>query len=31
MATTRMGVDERKYLKRGLRLTDDFELLCITV
>lgn len=29
MATTRMGVDERKYLKRGLRLTDDFEQLCM--
>jgi hypothetical protein len=31
MATTRLGVDERKYLKRGLRLTDHLEVLCMTV
>jgi hypothetical protein len=30
MATARMGNDERKYLKRGLRLTDTFELRCMT-
>ncbi len=31
MATARMGNDERKYLKKGLRLTDTFELRCMSV
>ena len=30
LATARMGADERKYLKRGLRLTDSLESLCAT-
>jgi hypothetical protein len=29
LATVRMGADERKYLKKGLRLTDSFETLCV--
>lgn len=31
VATAHMGNDERKYLKKGLRLTDTFELRCISV
>lgn len=31
IATGRMGADERKYLKKGLRLTDSFEVLCMTI
>lgn len=30
MATARMGNDERKYSRKALRLTDTFELRCMT-
>jgi hypothetical protein len=30
LASSRMGVDERKYLRQSLRLHDLFERLCIT-
>ncbi len=29
LATSRMGVDERKYLRRSLRLLDSFEKVCL--
>lgn len=29
LATARMGLDERKYLRKSLRLTDSFEKLCL--
>jgi hypothetical protein len=29
LATARMGLDERKHLRKRLRLTDSFEKLCL--
>jgi hypothetical protein len=29
LATSRMGFDERRFLKRSLRLTDSFEKVCL--
>jgi hypothetical protein len=29
LATARMGLDERRYLRKSLQLTDSFEKLCL--